>query len=317
MVKMKTLTVSGQTYTVCDPEAVRSVDGRKPDAEGNVRMTDDSCAGELPWSGRHIADVLCPPFTETAAAVTCTPVAGYPLLVTAQDGATVTRCGKNLLDVQSADAYHTNAVQKSVTMTRTATGMRLECVAAKTDGWLRFGFCLGKRKDWAGKTITVTAKYSSGMTHSGTSLGGSLFGTNVKPTPAGKDPIYNNGGYIGTAGDCKNLSAVTSKPITYTVTGEEEWEYIGLAYYFVLGGAMEAGDVVHISDIQVEIGTTATAYEPFRCADTFAAGEQIPALPGVNTLYADGGEITVAGRADPVRVMEKLTNAVQALGGSI
>ena len=50
MKKMKTLTVNGETFAVCDPEAAR---------------IDDSVVGEQAWSGKQILDRLCPAFTES------------------------------------------------------------------------------------------------------------------------------------------------------------------------------------------------------------------------------------------------------------
>jgi len=44
---------------------------------------------------------------------------------------------------------------------------------------------------------------------------------------------------------------------------------------------------------------------------------EIPALQGSNTLYCDSGEIEVRGRANPAAVIEKLTDAVRALGGNV
>ena len=51
-------------------------------------------------------------------------------------------------------------------------------------------------------------------------------------------------------------------------------------------------------DIQLEEGSTATAFEAY-CGETFAPGETVPALPGINTLWAESGAITVTGRTDP------------------
>lgn len=68
---------------------------------------------------------------------------------------------------------------------------------------------------------------------------------------------------------------------------------------------------------QLEVGTVATAYEPYKASKTFTPGETIPAIAGVNTLYADVGTITVEGRKDPVAEMEKLKNAILALGGNV
>lgn len=45
--------------------------------------------------------------------------------------------------------------------------------------------------------------------------------------------------------------------------------------------------------------------------------QEILALSGVNTLYCDMGDTTVTGRADTTAVIEKLTNAIIALGGNV
>lgn len=45
--------------------------------------------------------------------------------------------------------------------------------------------------------------------------------------------------------------------------------------------------------------------------------QEILALSGVNTLYSDTGDTTVTGRTDPTAVIEKLTNAIIALGGNV
>jgi hypothetical protein len=50
-------------------------------------------------------------------------------------------------------------------------------------------------------------------------------------------------------------------------------------------------------DIQLEVGSKATEFEPYN-GGTFNPGDTIPALPGVNTIFADAGKITVAGKAD-------------------
>lgn len=44
---------------------------------------DDSAIGDKPWSSKHIIDMLCPPLEESGNPVVCYPVAGYPLGVKA------------------------------------------------------------------------------------------------------------------------------------------------------------------------------------------------------------------------------------------
>lgn len=45
--------------------------------------------------------------------------------------------------------------------------------------------------------------------------------------------------------------------------------------------------------------------------------QEFLALPGVNTFSSDTGDTTVTGKADPTAVIEKLTNAIIALGGNV
>ena len=72
-----------------------------------------------------------------------------------------------------------------------------------------------------------------------------------------------------------------------------------------------------ITNLQLEYGNTATAYDSYKGIETFAPSETIPALSGVNTIWADSGEITVSGRADPVAIIEKLTQAVLSMGSNV
>ncbi len=71
---------------------------------------------------------------------------------------------------------------------------------------------------------------------------------------------------------------------------------------------------------QLEIGEIATEYEPYRrkayTVDT-STTVTIPALPGVNTLYADSGKITVVGRENPHHTIDCLEKRIAALETTI
>jgi hypothetical protein len=69
---------------------------------------------------------------------------------------------------------------------------------------------------------------------------------------------------------------------------------------------------VTFNNFQLEVGNTATAYEPYR-GDTFDPGEPILALSGVNTIFADAGLVTVTGRADPVAIIQDLYEKINTL----
>lgn len=72
-----------------------------------------------------------------------------------------------------------------------------------------------------------------------------------------------------------------------------------------------------LTHLQLECGSVATEYEPYKGIETFAPSETVPALSGVNTIWADSGEITVTGKSDPVAIIEKLTNAFISLGANV
>lgn len=77
------------------------------------------------------------------------------------------------------------------------------------------------------------------------------------------------------------------------------------------------------AETQIELGSIATEYAPYREEAVALTAENgytgtLPGLKGINTLFADNAvEITATGRADPVAIIEKLTNAVISLGGNV
>lgn len=126
-------------------------------------------------------------------------------------------------------------------------------------------------------------------------------------------------------GETYVLSAKTTGTLKYIyLSGANEIWYFGTAKTMTKARldsliAYYAGDplVAVISEIQIERGTVATDFESFVGFDTFAVGNSIPALPGVNYIWADAGDVTVTGKADPVAIINKLTNAIVALGGTV
>ena len=90
--------------------------------------------------------------------------------------------------------------------------------------------------------------------------------------------------------------------------------------YAITSGTLTEIKVINWSNgtgmvkFQLEVGTEKTAYEPYN-GDTFAPGEAITAIQGVNTIFANTGDITVKGKADPVAIINKLSATVAALTG--
>lgn len=235
---------------------------------------------------------------------------------------TVYTMGKNLLDVHTAGTYHNNADKPSFNMTVTETGICLEGAVEQADSWLRYGFCLGTAKELAGKTITVCGNYSASMATTGTKLACYIFRTNIEPAPAGKEGIYSNGGYIGRTGDTTRLSSV-SDSVTYTVTGEEGDRYIGVVFYAVYGGPVVVGDVIEISNIQVELGDTATDYEAYKQAAEYIPTEdgtcEVVSIAPTMTLITGNPGVTIdcEYNRDINKAFEQLTQAILSMGGNI
>lgn len=335
--------------------------------EENVNgIIDDTVVDTQAWSSKRTVDLLCPNFSEAGPAVVCEPVEGYPLSVVSTiepstggvRGAKLWRGGKNLLDVSAAGLYHSNSstvVQNNRVryITRTETGLRIEETADSSGGYGRCGIYLGTVKELAGKTITVDCEYSTSMTTSEASKNIYISSVSVAPANVFEKPIFKDGGYL-SGSNFSDLASGWGKSVTYTVTGEEDREYIAILFYPNAGGAYVAGDWAEFNDLQVEIGDAPTAYEPYRgetftldFSETVYGGnvewntgaltithgsdgaeltepytvqltpQKILALSGVNTLYSDTGDTEVKGKADPVAVIEKLTNAIIALGGNV
>ena len=108
------------------PQGPKGDTGPQGEPGTDAPQIDDTAVNATnPWSSKHIIDTLFPPLEESGNPVVCYPVASYPLGVKAKwehtqegsgdpspdnirpisgrDAVSVTRCGKNLLDL--GDAY--------------------------------------------------------------------------------------------------------------------------------------------------------------------------------------------------------------------
>lgn len=276
MAYMKSLTVSGQTYQVKDPEAVSVIQGQAltPTQQANAREN----LGIL--STKELLDKLCPSFAERGAVVTCEPVEGYPLEITAEDGATITRCGKNVFGGNAlVDALKRTDLGGGVTVDESNKTVTFDAnlmdrshypfTRFKENTQYTFIFC-GYNTATAGVT-NMRVVYTDGSTDY------FYFGSIDKPTPA------NEVGYV-----C--LTTQVGKTVDYLRLSLQS----GLVVlYYDQCGVFE-GDVL-LEDFE--------AYK----TETLSFGEPIYAWSGVNTLWANTGDITVKGKADPVAILNRLT----------
>lgn len=239
-----------------------------------ILVVDDTGIGKYPWSSKNTVDKLCPAFEENGDVVQCEPVEGYPLSVTAEDGATIiTRSGKNMIDYTQAVPRTTgqvvNIIENGVEWSAGNHYFKIPCNIK------------------AGSVVAFSCLDESGSIEGAT--------------------LYNEVGTTRTA--CSDMSR-NGKGVTATADAN-------MVYIYKKNPATQIATPIVVTDLQLEYGSVATAYEPYKEAETFAPGETILGASGVNVIRADIGEITVTGRADPVAFIEKLTNAVLSLGGNI
>ncbi len=185
------------------------------------------------------------------------------------------RTGRNILDVQTAGIYHSNNDgYVRHTLKITDTGIRLDVTSQmKLADTTRWGFCIGTPKKLAGKTITFSGDFATSKTDIRALPYLSFIATDVIPV-AGRFASYSSllGGFINgaTAKTLAYRSGSGVRSVTYTVTGEEDYDHIGVVVCFCdpNKGTSTLGDWTEWSNLQVEISDTATEYEPYT-ADTF------------------------------------------------
>ncbi len=258
-----------------------------PKGDPGTALIDDSVVGEAAWSSKNAVDKLCPSFAETGVMVTCEPVEGYPLAVAADESATtITRCGKNLGKPRSLT---TDIIQGMTSKTEANGVMSVNgtATAEATNVYVTNVAAWGKQVFLGKGTYTFNCEVLQG---SFTKVTGVL--------------------QIGAVGGGTTYEYFTpGTPHTFTIAKDSN---VNTILQFRVGGTADNAKV----RVQYERGNTATAVEPYT-ANTFAPGEDVPALAGVNNIWADAGEVTVTGRADPVAIINKLSNAVTAMSSDV
>ena len=272
----------GTVLTVTSASGTSSADLKGEKGEVNI---DDTAVGPEAWSSKHLIDRLCPAFGESGGVVQCEPVEGYPMNIATvlpaseagHNGITLTQCGKNLFD-------------------------------NNTYAFVR-GYVYVKNGDTSNSSNYCYTPDYIDVSH----LHGQTITLNHPPIEVG-------GGNPGMAfydADKVYISGTNG----YTITVPETAAYLRFSV-----------PVAYIdgSQIQIELGGAVTEYEPYR-ERVFSvefpepvyggeydwAAKNIPALAGVNTFYSSTGNTRISGKADPVAIMEKLTQAILSLGGNI
>ena len=280
-------------YKVLKSMQVRDSQGNST----NAYIIDDTRIDEAAWSSKNTVDKLAPAFEESGSIVTFQPVEGYPLTVQTEEGATkVIRCGKNIADIYGFSAQVVSSPEKNRVLsnqygttlsTTEASNTLVVTQSSITDNrptnYANGYFCIGFYHDLKdGDTVSIS--FDVEITNN---LSDNNDITVMPSNKEGTTAIITNGRFKITC----------------------NWANNGQSKYFTI---RNCGKSMVISNIQIEVGNTATDYEEYQGGE-FGVGEPVPALKGINTICADSGEITVTGRADPNAVIADIYEKLNAV----
>lgn len=258
---------------------------------------DDTTVDGKPWTSKHIVDSLCQPIEESGNPAQCYPVEHYPLGVkvqieptqegsgdpspdnirpiTGRDTVSVTRCGKNLSQSNAFGGVQWAYNNKSID----------ELINSLSAGTYRISF-------------TMTLNEFSDRFTSETAI---AYGLHARYA------VYDGSKIIKTRdiGQPKAIYRTDTLPKSENVRadiviGEEDAGYRKVIYFYGCGrndyaegapnGALGTAEV---SNLQIELGSTATPYEPYTGSTTDIA---LPETVYGGTLDVETGVLTVSKR---------------------
>ena len=319
-----------------------------PPGQDGVQLNDNAVNTSEAWSSKKIVDTLCPSFTETGNPITCNPVEGYPLGVTitmepiqagsgdpspdnvrpitGRDGVQVTRCGKNLLNLETqtftrnkevllddeippgsytlSANVQTNSGSASCLVnfldSQNALVASIYMPVSDTSQWR---FTLSRKV----KVLSVFAAQNNAE-----AIGHQATLSNIQlelgSTPTAYEP------YQGSTTTLTLPETIYGGTVdAVTGVGSKTWGYI--ASY---NGESLPGEWISDRDVySAGASPTAGAQVAYKLAtpETFqATGNQaLPAVAGLNTVYTDGDSLAVSGRQDLLHTLQTMQTQTQNL----
>ena len=259
-----------------------------------------------------VIDRICPSFEKSSAVVTCEPVVGHPLkvvsnLAESEKGYTTMTMYRCGKNLVNPQKYILDASQTTLDGDVFTTTTNSGTVFVNNNWGGRAAFC--RPGTYTASIIPVSENVKLSMI------------------------IYNRAGK-----EIFTHSAQPSRGYRLTFTAQEDFRFgIGGGDYTMWG--------THSYKLQLEVGATATAFEPYK-GDYFTANfgrtvmggsfdwgtgiltdengettqlkpQRIPGQSGLNTIYSSTGNTEVKGSSDPVAIIDKLTQAIISLGGNV
>lgn len=260
---------------------------------------DDSAVGGRPWTSKRIVDALCPPFEASGGVVTCRPVEGYPLGVTAswepmQEGEG-DPSPDNIRPITERDSV-------SVTLSGEAGG--------GTTNALTFprAICGGEVDAVTGEGVETWGKLTLNGTERWIVYGTNQFSLTILNStfPA----ITNSDERI-----CSHFISVQGTAWSALTDG---YFATNQTYLRFCKDDMTVDEWKAYLAEQYAAGTPVTVAYKLAEPVPFAAagGGTLPGLSGVNTIYTNGDGVTVTGRTDPIWLTQSLMDRIAALEGA-
>lgn len=249
---------------------------------------DDSTIDGKPWSSKQIIDTLCPPLEETGNPVQCYPVAGYPLGVKAkwepvQEGSG-TPSPENIRPIKGRDSVTITRQEDNqvitLTLPETVYGGEVDAVSGEgAETWKMV--TLDGTEAWI---VPSANKYYA------------FFGN-----PAASQSAYGYCSHYPYANDSSRKCAFANVNGAIVLYGHNA-DYTLAEFKAYLATQYAAGTPVQVC---YELATPV----PF----TATGGAALPALDGANTVITDADSVDVTGRADPIKRITDLEDAVASM----
>lgn len=257
------------------------------DGKDGTQIDDTTVTDSSPWSSKHIIDTLCPPLEETGNPVVCYPVAGYPLgvkvtLEPVQEGSGIPS-PENIRPIKGRDSVTITRQEDNqvitLTLPETVYGGEVDAVSGDGNNNAKIITLDGNKIKFS-----QSGNYFNLPLHSapGASIQGTIYCNH-----------FNSKIFIVNAR--YEFCFVLASTIADLFTNVDDLNAYLTAQY-------AAGTPVQITyNLATPTPFTATGAQP------------IPALSGVNTILTDADSATVTGRADPIKRITDLEDAVASM----
>lgn len=198
-----------------------------------------------------------------------------------------TYSGKNLFNKDATPTTKFN--DNSLGVTPLTTGVRLTANASVT--YSGVVYIIGKKEDYIGNTLTFTAHSKSSSTNNSRAYIGTC---------------NSGGGNRTSKANGTGNSGEYDFSLSWTVENDDSNEYICVTLYTTASVSVSMGDYMDYTDVQLEVGSTATSYEPYVGGTAspnpsypqtvnLVTGEQTIKMRGKNLLDVPDGTSTIRG----------------------